>query len=172
MEARTREQRRIVEASVVEAVGEHRSAVVEQRRNDAESRHVAGRKEQGARHSDELCEPPLQCLVVGMMSTDQVGCAGADTGCLRSRAGRCYEAWIGREPEIVIGTEAQQLAPVDLGPWAEHPVPRAPMAPEPRCLQRVETGDEIRKLHRLGDCSRSAAASQRVGRRPSFSNSA
>ena len=132
---------------MIEPVGEHGVVPVEERGDDAEVGHVAGREDQRAGHADELGEPFLQFIVGGVMAADEVRRTRTHAERLRTLAGRRDEPGIGSQAEIVVRAEAEQLPPADLDAGSERTLHDPATAQQSLRLERRQPGREVRNLH-------------------------
>ncbi len=99
------EARRVDERGVVELVGEQQVALVGERGEHAEVRHVAGGEDHRACTTGELGELPLQRLMFGAVPADEVRSAGTRPVPLRRLGHRRGDGGVAGETEVIVAAE-------------------------------------------------------------------
>jgi hypothetical protein len=94
---------------MVEPVGEHRVVTADQRWDDSQIGHVAGREQQGAGKSRKRGELLFERGVRGEVATDQMRGAAADTPGAGAGAGGFDHGRVVGQAQVVIAAEADQI---------------------------------------------------------------
>ena len=130
-----RQQRSIVEAGMVQMVGENRVAAAGKRGQDREIREITGRKQQRTRadaRPHERRDLRFERRMRTEMSRDEMrsACAHAETLCRLPRGGD--QRRMIRKPEIIVARERDELSPIDHDTGALRRFDRATNAREAR----------------------------------------
>jgi hypothetical protein len=163
--ARAREQRAVVEARVVEAVGEHFGVAIAQRRHDPQVGRIAAAEEKRARKPHEAGETPLGVVVDALVAAhERRGARAGAPGVDRRVRGLPQRRVVG-ETEVVVAGEVEDGAAVDHDARALGAVQHAALAAKPGAVERGQA---------LGERRRRAAhdAHLQAGFRPSAARSA
>ena len=99
------ETRRVDQRGVVEPVGEQQIALVGERGEHAEVRHVAGGEDHRACTTGELGELTLQRLMFGAVPADEVRSAGTRPVPLRRLGHRRGDGGVAGETEVIVAAE-------------------------------------------------------------------
>ena len=148
-ESGARQQHAVVQACVIQPVGEDRVVASGQRRQDGEVGQVPGGKRQSSRAGTgrhEFGEFPLQRFVRREVPADEMGCAGAHAPARSGVArGGDYGGIVG-ESEVIVAGERDQFAPGHRHARTLRRFDRLAVAPQsgrpPRIERRVESGDQ------------------------------
>ena len=161
----------IDQRGVIQAIAEHRAALLHERGGEAEIRHVARRKQDGALAAREVREFLLERRVLGLVPGDQVRGAGADAVDARSFDEGLRHARMRGEAEIVVAAEidARKAVELDVGRVLRKTPHGAPPPPESAGIEVREHGREGDRRDGHRDQPFAAAGS---GRMPSRPNSA
>jgi hypothetical protein len=166
-EFRSRKQRAIVQARVVQTVAEDRVVAPGERGQDREIREIAGRERESKRAGagpNECRELRLERCMRGEMTGDEMRRAGADTPACGTVARRGDNVGMARQSEVVVARERNALAAVHDNPGSLCCLERAPRALAALGLAAGEIGGEpcgqrVRHTRYISACSCLAAQS-------------
>ena len=129
--------RAVDDAGVVQLIGDHEVFLREDGRDGSGIGREPALKDDGRFSLLELREPPLQLHVNLHRARDRAHGSGADAELLQRRERFFLEPWMGRQSEVVVRGEVDDLAPVDSGTRGLLVVEHAQVAVEALRFERV-----------------------------------